>query len=293
MLTRLVPLSLTCVLVLTGVVERAPAGEDRRVLLWKLGTAEEIDALQRDGIQDLIAAGIARRGFEVMTDRDVAKMLQLEETKLKCGSDVSCLAEIGAALGVPELVSGSLSRLGQTWVFGLQRIDPRKARVLGRAARQLQGGLDEVLAVIPGALTELYGLPPPPNDPTPPATGSVRIETGPLYPTNPYRLWGHVAFWSGLGIAALGGLMTGLAADARSEADQVLDPAELAAALNRVDTFNGLAVAGYLLGGTLLATGVVLWVLSPGDKRWAEEHGLVVAPGLGPDRAGLQVGWSF
>ena len=37
-------------------------------------------------------------------------------------------------------------------------------------------------------------------------------------------------------------------------------------------------MTGYILGGSLLATGVVLWLLSPGDEGWARTHAITVAP---------------
>ncbi len=267
------------------------AGQERRVLLWKIGMADEIGVVEQETIQDLIATEIAGRGYEVMTDRDVVKMLELEEKRLTCGSDVSCMAEIGAALGVPETVSGSLARIGSSYVLTLQRIDSRASRMLGRSAQRCRGSVENVLDLIPGAVEKLFG--PAERPPGDPGGAEVEVESGPRYPTNPYKLWGHVSFWTGLGLFGLGGVMSGLAVNAKSDFDDATDSNAMQAAESRMNTFTGLAAGGYALGGALLVTGVVLWILSPGDRRWAEEHGLVVAPGLDADRAGLQVGWTF
>jgi len=277
---------LATILALLAGSPRVRADEDKRLLLWQLSMAAEIQPVQREAIQDLIAAGIARRGREVLTDRDVVKMLKYEETKLRCGSDVSCLAEIGAALGVPEIVSGSVARIGQTWVLGLQRIDVRHARVLGRCARRFEGPVDALLDQVPAALAELF-------DHRPGTGAAPAVETGPSYPANPYKLWGHASFWPGLALVG-GSVATGvLARKAKDDANGAASPKALAAAEDRMDTYNGLTVAGAVLGGALVVTGAVLWILSPGDEAWARGHGLAIAPVAHAHGAGLVARWSF
>lgn len=86
-------------------------------------------------------------------------------------------------------------------------------------------------------------------------------------PTNPYKLWGHVAFWSGLVVAGLGGTATW----------QAYDSGQDYAAGNRDawstnQMWSSLSWTGYGLGGALMATGIVLWLLSPGDREWYRTH---------------------
>jgi len=45
-----------------------------------------------------------------------------------------------------------------------------------------------------------------------------------------------------------------------------------------IKNYNSAAVTAYALGGALVATGVVLWVLNPGDEAWAKTHALTVVP---------------
>lgn len=92
---------------------------------------------------------------------------------------------------------------------------------------------------------------------------------------NPYKKWGHIAFWSGLGLAAFGASAAYLAALA---SDDDLD-GDLSAA-DQSRAWTGAMFAGLGGGCALLVTGVILWVLSPGDREWFEAHslGLSVAP---------------
>ena len=104
---------------------------------------------------------------------------------------------------------------------------------------------------------------------------SVAAEAEPSPPMNPYKVWGHVSFWSGIGFIGLGGVFTGKASAAASDYKAGKDPLGNRDAL---DQNNALAVSGYVIGGTLMTTGMVLWILSPGDNAWAKEHSVAVVP---------------
>jgi hypothetical protein len=293
----------------------AQAGEpgadgDRRLVLWRLSMADEIAPVQREAIQDLIASGIARRGREVLTERDVVKMLQYEETKLQCGSDVSCMAEIGAALGVPEIATGSVARLGQSWVLSLQRIDVREARVLGRCARRFEGEVDAVLDEVPAAVTELFGPVRAAGGGergagggergagggergTGAAAGEVVAGAGRGRSMPATTVWGHVSFWPGVALVGSSVAMGVLAVEARDDGQQAATPEKLAAAEDRMELYEALAVGGGVLGGALVCTGIVLWLWPEDDSDEGAVAVPSVAPWLGPGRGGLALGWRF
>jgi hypothetical protein len=103
----------------------------------------------------------------------------------------------------------------------------------------------------------------------------------PGYPINPYKLWGHITFWSGLGIAAVGGVLMAVAIDGYGNdcmADSYYDA---------LDRDVKMSISGYAIGGALMTTGVVLWILSPGDEAWAKEHAVAVRPVVGAEGTGL------
>ena len=68
-------------------------------------------------------------------------MLAVEQMKQSMGcDDVSCLAEIGGALGVDYIVSGSILMLGDAYVTQLQLMNIRQGRADGRVSREYSGG---------------------------------------------------------------------------------------------------------------------------------------------------------
>lgn len=96
-------------------------------------------------------------GAQVISSSEIQTMLGLEKQRAMMGcTDANCLAEIGGALGVDELVSGRLGKVGRTYVLEIRRTDVRKARVVGSAARTVRGDEDALLEAIQGTLDELY-----------------------------------------------------------------------------------------------------------------------------------------
>jgi hypothetical protein len=76
--------------------------------------------------------------FRVLGMTDVREMIALEAQKarLNC-QEVSCLAEIGGALGAREVVNGSLARIGGNFIVTLKRVNAKQARVLADATKQV------------------------------------------------------------------------------------------------------------------------------------------------------------
>ncbi len=93
-------------------------------------------------VTNLVASELDRIGvFKVVSGEDIRAMLTFEKTRqsLGCESDISCLAEIGGALGVDYIVAGSLGKLGDTFTLFLNLMDIKKAVVEGRVQENVEG----------------------------------------------------------------------------------------------------------------------------------------------------------
>lgn len=83
--------------------------------------------------------------FKSISSQDIAQMLAYESNKQMLGcDDVSCLAEIGGALGADYMVSGSISQIDQLYVVQLQLTNIKEARVEARASREHKGEPEEL-----------------------------------------------------------------------------------------------------------------------------------------------------
>lgn len=83
----------------------------------------------------LASTHLQKKGvFQVVTQADVRRMLDFEGAKmaLGCEAEASCLAEVGGALGVPYLLTGTLARLEDTYIIHVVLIDIDDAKTIGR-----------------------------------------------------------------------------------------------------------------------------------------------------------------
>jgi hypothetical protein len=102
-----------------------------------------------------------------------------------------------------------------------------------------------------------------------------------LTSTPSHNMWGHISFWSGVGMLALGGLAAYLS---MSESDAFEDGDM--AGLDGSRTWAGVMYTFAGIGTGLMATGVTLWILAPPVTK-------VTAPPAGPSREGRTVGLSL
>jgi len=142
-----------------------------KVAVMPVVSGEGVPGKTADALTESVTAEVRRRsGAQVITQHEVATLLSLEQQKamLGCQND-ACFAEIGGALGVDRVVSGDLSRLGESWLFHLKLLDAAKAQVLATSDRRLRGGtIDDVLDALPAMVGELF--PPAPKPEAPAAT---------------------------------------------------------------------------------------------------------------------------
>ncbi|MBN2361316.1 MAG: hypothetical protein JXR83_17820 [Deltaproteobacteria bacterium] len=150
---------------------------------------------------------------------EIKDMLSHEANKQMLGcEDDSCLAEIGGALGVDELITGSVSLIGGSSVFNARRIHLRTARVLGSYEQRLtpKDG-EEYLAVVGEAMARLY----PELSLRPGERSGVDDTVALALNPPPLRPWVFCATAGGaLLLAALAGgatAMTALSYDAREQ----------------------------------------------------------------------------
>ncbi len=121
-------------------------------------------------VTDALVAAIQQGGTcQVVTWKDVESALRLEKKKAEVSvevakrtgeeicTDVSCLNEIAGALGATLAVSGTVSKLGSSYVLAAQLFDQRKAEVVQRFHRTLKAEGDEaVLALATEAARALF-----------------------------------------------------------------------------------------------------------------------------------------
>ncbi|MGC4121597.1 MAG: hypothetical protein QM765_44870 [Myxococcales bacterium] len=165
-----------------------------KVALMPLPAGEGVSDKAAAALTEAITGEIRRvPGVQLITQDEISALLGLERQKslLGCGDD-KCMAEVGGALGVDRLVTGRLSKLGETWMFNLKAMDPKKAQVVAQVDRHgRKASIDDMIELIPTMVSELFGAAPtkgpmrtvdaPKADPAKPAE-PAKAEPAPVAP---------------------------------------------------------------------------------------------------------------
>jgi hypothetical protein len=138
-----------------ATVPAAPATERIAVLLLPSG---EVDASVADALTELLIAAVAERGGATIVGKEEfqSQLGQGDASTAECLESVTCLGRIGVALGVREVIAGTIGHHGTTWSFALNRIDVRSGATEGRVFREVEGDLGAVVRSLPQSVDDLY-----------------------------------------------------------------------------------------------------------------------------------------
>ncbi len=212
-------------------------------------------------ITGLITAELRRRpALAVTSQDDIKALLGFERQKALLGcTDASCLAEIGGALGVDQMLTGSLSRAGESLVLLVRLVDVHKGIALRDLTRRFPSASeDALLDAIPGVAAGLY-----PNLLPEVAPGAISTAAGaeaaPPRSSAPWWLLG-----TGAVVAALGGGATGYEFATRKSSSPA--PGGLTTYPVTANTAQTANTVGYVgqsaIGvGAAVAVAGALWVL--------------------------------
>ena len=130
--------SFLVVVALLSLPAVAGAAERQKLAVLDL-EAKGADKATVETLTDIVTVALKKLGvFDVISRADIQQMLNFEESKqlVGCTASSSCLAEIGGALGVARVVSGSLGKVGTKYVLTLNLLDTKTAKVIERESRQ-------------------------------------------------------------------------------------------------------------------------------------------------------------
>ncbi len=141
---------------LTAAPAAAGPSQRQKIAVLEL-SARGVEADTARSLTDVVAREVDRSGlFATLSAEDIRGMLRHLEHRQSLGcTDEACLAELGGALGVELVLSGSVGRVGETWVVSLTLLDVRRAAVVSREERTARGAADALLEEARGAARAL------------------------------------------------------------------------------------------------------------------------------------------
>lgn len=132
-----------------------------------------------DAVTQAVVSEVRRqsKGYSVIGWGEIKALVSMEREKQQLGCDqVSCLAEIGGAIGASIIINGTLTRIGGLYLLALRMVDVRHAQVLKEGTERISSGNeDALLDAVTRAVHQLF-----PGEPLPGELGeAVAAETPP------------------------------------------------------------------------------------------------------------------
>jgi hypothetical protein len=128
-----------CALTLAALVAAPPPPKPKLAVVdirAQTGVSAELAAT----LTSATAAAVRARATDyAVVDADQIRSLfalQKQRQLLGC-EDASCLAELGGDLGAKELLTGTLTRVGDSYLLTLRRVDLRRAQVTRDASERV------------------------------------------------------------------------------------------------------------------------------------------------------------
>lgn len=145
---------------------QAPSAPERPKLLVTGLAAQGVSAQEASAFTDAVTAALEGRAlFTVIAAKDVQTLqsaARLKQLAGACANEAEgCAADLGGALGARFVLTGSLTRYGETYELSLQTVDTSKSRRTGQSSR-LAHDLETLRLLVPYAAAEATGAPLPP-----------------------------------------------------------------------------------------------------------------------------------
>jgi hypothetical protein len=118
----------------------ARAAEKTKLAVLDL-QSKGVDKELAQNLSDVVTMALNRLGvFDVLSRSDIQQAIAFEQTKqmFGCESDTSCLAEIGGALGVALLVTGSVGQVGSRYIISLVLTNSSDVSIIAREQREVE-----------------------------------------------------------------------------------------------------------------------------------------------------------
>ena len=200
----------------------------------------------------------AQASCKVITQSDIRSMTEFDAQRTLCGSQESCMAEIGSALGVDIVIGGALGKLGDAYTLQIMKRNVTKGTVDARSDDTITGGAPQLQDAARNAARKLYGIAPLATAAPADSKGSSATQAATV---DDEGSSGSGLLFAGIGIGAAGalavaaGATTALVVDAVVIGDKSLPgPTKDTAAIAGIAALG----TGVVVGVLGLATGGVL-----------------------------------
>ena len=117
-----------------------------------------LSQLEASTLTDRLRTALVQTGEVIVVERSLMEDLLQESGFQQTGCvSTECAVEVGKILGVQEIITGGIGRLGKTYTIDARIIDVQTSRISKVASRDYTGEIDGLLSVIRDIGFDLVG----------------------------------------------------------------------------------------------------------------------------------------
>ncbi len=127
------------------------------IAVINMKNASGVTAGEIEVISDRLRGDLFNTGKVNVMERDQMQEILKEQGFQQSGActNEACMVEIGQLLGVEQLVTGSLGKVGSMFLVNLRVIDVKTAKIVKVVSEDIKGEIDEVVSVLPSIASRL------------------------------------------------------------------------------------------------------------------------------------------
>jgi hypothetical protein len=227
--------------------------ENESIVVWRIEPKTGVTDKEADTISGIVTAEVGRvSGRKTVGENEMKALIVGEEMKLSCGAeDTACVAEIGAALGAPESITGTISKMGDYWILTLQRLNVRDVEVIARYENRIKGDVNMIVEMISPAVKELFGI-----------KEAKKEEKGVKKEKKPKKKMTALTK-SGIGVMAAGGVIVifgGISHWRTAVEKENYKEGKTDGDMSKYNAWKYTSVISYTIGSAALATGIAMQI---------------------------------
>ncbi len=160
-----------------------------------------ISQLESATLTDRLSSELASTNAIILVERGQMSEI-LEEQGFQqsgCTTD-ECAAEVGALLGVQNMISGAFGKLGSTYTIDAKMFSVESGATIKTVSKSYKGEIDGLITEIEILAWEILGLTPPEH-----LIAKQKAPGGPMAQVSPKEKGSSWLLWTTLGLAAAGG----------------------------------------------------------------------------------------
>ena len=163
-----------------------------------------ISQLESATLTDRLSSELANTDAVILVERGQMSEILNEQgfQQSGCTSD-ECAAEVGALLGVKNMLSGSFGKLGNTYTIDAKMFSVESGATIKTVSKSYKGEIDGLITEIEILAWEILGLTPPEQLITKQKMPQGAVAVAPAKGGTNWGLWGGLLLVAGGGAAAM------------------------------------------------------------------------------------------